>query len=508
MKKAILYTRVSSKEQVVEGNSLESQRRRGYEYAEQNDLAIVKHFEERGESAKTTNRPVLKQLLEYVAQNKGEIDVLLIYKVDRLSRDTADYLALKQILERAGIVVASMTEHFDDTPLGSLMEKIASSFSQYDNDIRAERSKGGMEDGVRAGRWQWQAPIGYANGRVDGMKNVVHDPRKGYTKALQASWQLIDNGCSVTEAREHVNAQLQELGYKPVPIQTFSSMLTNKLYKGVVCGFGMEIQSRSITPIVEPILFDRVQLKLSGNKNAGTKYIKVNPLYPLKGILRDKNGHALRASSPRGNGGVYPQYHCPKCKGMGIRYDVTDTEDKFMKYAGNMKLNRDIKEALREALRLNLGDTHAKNEKTTARLNKRLVAIKAEKKDLSLKNIRGVIPDGTAQEMLLDYEREETGIKIQLNQMATGMEDAEEILEFGLSKLSNLAQTFQAIEDINIRDKFQKWLFPARLAYDGEKFGTTRIPLIYRLQKNALAGVSGQLATVVTPRRIELRLPG
>lgn len=350
------------------------------------------------------------------------------------------------------------------------MEKIASSFVQYDNDIRAERSKGGMEQGVREGRWQWQAPIGYVNVRIDGKKNIAYDPRKGYVEVLRTAWQLIDNGCSVTEARQHVNTRLEELGYKPVPVQTFSSMLSKKLYKVVVTGFGMEIQSRSFTPIVEPALFDRVQGVLSGNKNAGAKYIKVNPLYPLKGVLRDKNGHNLRASSPRGNGGVYPQYHCPKCKGMGIRYDVADTEDKFMQYTGNMKLSRDIKEALREALRLNLGDTHTKNEKTTERLNKRLLAIKAEKKDLSLKNIRGVIPDATAQDMLLDYEHEETNIKLQLNQMATGMEDAEEILEFGLSKLSNLAQTFQVIEDINIRDKFQKWLFPAGLAYDGEKF--------------------------------------
>lgn len=508
MKKAILYTRVSSKEQVNEGNSLASQERRGYEYAKQNGFEIVKHFVEEGESAKTVARTTLKAMMTYVAENHDKIDALLIYKLDRLSRDTVDYFTLKQYFMKHGISVVSMTEHFSDDAVGTYIETIMAGQAQFDNAIRAERSKGGMEQGVREGRWQWMAPIGYVNGKVDGKKNIVHDSRNDYVEALKASWTLIDNGCSIKEARQHVNARLEGCGYKPIPSQTFSSMLTNKLYKGVVCGFGMEIQSRSIVPLVEPALFDRVQLALSGNKNAGAKYIKVNPLYPLKGILRDKNGHPMRASSPRGNGGVYPKYHCPKCKGMGISYDVTSTEDKFMEFAGGIKLTRDIKESLREALRLSLGDTHIKNEKATVRLNKRLVAIKAEKKDLSLKNIRGVIPDGTVQEMLLDYEREETDIKIQLNQMATGMEDAEEILEFGLSKLGNLAQTFQTIEDIDIRDKFQKWLFPAGLAYDGEKFGTTRIPLIYRLQKNALAGVSGNFAAVVTSRGIEPRLQG
>ena len=177
MKNAIIYTRVSSKEQVDEGHSLESQKRQCFDFAKKNNLSVLKHFEERGESAKTTDRPILKEMIQFIASHAGEINALLLYKVDRLSRDTGDYIALKRLFEKAGIAIMSISENFDDTPLGRVMETVASSFAQYDNEIRAERSKNGMVEAVRNGRWVWKAPIGYINTKVDGSSNIAPDPR-------------------------------------------------------------------------------------------------------------------------------------------------------------------------------------------------------------------------------------------------------------------------------------------------------------------------------------------
>ena len=114
----------------------------------------------------------------------------------------------------------------------------------------------------------------------------------------------------------------------------------------------------------------------------------------------------------------------------------------------------------------------------------------------------------SSTDFVLDYEGEETEIRLKLNQMNTGMEDVEELLEFGLGKLSNLAQTFQSLDDVNVRSRFQKWLFPAGLGYDGENFGTSQLPLIYRVKQNTLAGALRSDARLVIPRRIELLLPG
>ncbi len=503
MKNAIIYTRVSSKEQADEGHSLESQKRQCFDFAKRNDLNIVWHFEERGESAKTTDRTELKKMIEYVASHPGEIDALLVYKVDRLARHTGDYMALKHIFEKAGVVTISITENFDDSPIGRVMETIASSFAQYDNEVRAERSKNGMVEAVKSGRWVWKAPLGYVNTKVEGSKSIALDPREGYPETLAAAWALIDAGCSETEALKRVNAQLENLAIKPMRIQSFSRMLRNKIYIAQIEAFGLSIQSHSIVPIVDEKLFWRVQDILTGNKNQGNKYVKINPLYPLRGVLKDKNGHKMTGSSPRGNGGTYPKYHCPKCTGQKISYNVADVDDRFTQYANHIKVKNDIRDALKEAILLNLGESQRQGQKEIDKLNKRLVSIKAEKKELFHKNVAGIVPDSTAREQLLDYEHEELDIKRKINQFDAEIEDAEELLEFGIGKLSNLAETFKVIDDPNVRFRFQKWLFPAGLTYDGEKFGTTTLPLILRVKQNTLAGVLQNNSQLVTPAGVE-----
>jgi site-specific DNA recombinase len=508
MKNAIIYTRVSSKEQVDEGHSLESQKRQCFDFAKKNDLNVLKHFEERGESAKTTDRPILKEMIQYVAGHAGEINALLLYKVDRLSRDTGDYIALKRLFEKAGIAIVSISKNFDDTPLGRVMETVASSFAQYDNEIRAERSKNGMVEAVRNGRWVWKAPIGYINTKVDGSSNIALDPRDDYCNALAAAWKLIDAGCSETEALRTINQRLHELNIPPIRIQTLSRMIRNKLYIGRIEVFGLSIQSRSIKPLIDEVTFWNVQDILTGNKNQGNKYVKINPLYPLRGILRDKNGHKLTGSSPRGNGGVYPKYHCPKCKGQKISYNVSAVDELFSQYTSHIKMKNDIRNALKEALRLNLGDSHQQAKKVADESNRRLKTIKIEKVELVQKNMVGIIPDQTARELLLEYEKEELDIRRKLNESNMEIEDAEVLLEFGIKKLSNLEDTFKTIEDPSVRFRFQKWLFPAGLTYDGEKFGTTRLPLILRVKQNTLAGALSDNSLLVIPRGIEPLLPG
>lgn len=506
----LLYTRVSSDKQADEGNSLVTQKRMAYEtFAPKNDLEIVQHFEDAGESAKTANRPELINMLKYIAQHKGEVDAVLVYKVDRLARNAGDFHAIKQLLSKEGVALISMTENFDDTPMGRAMEGVSSIFAQLDNEIRAERSKNGMIEGVREGRWQWKAPIGFINTRIDGKKNIAPDPDEEYIAILKRSWRLIADGYNLKEARKIVNIELEGIGRPPLRMQTFSRMIDNVLYVGIVQGFGLRIQSSSIKPFVDPALFYEVQDIKSGNRNKGNRYMKTNPKYPLRGILYCKNGHKLTASSPRGrSGNTYPKYHCPKCRGQGTSYDVADTEQKFMKYTSAMSLGNDIKAALQEAIRLNLGETHKQNAAVRKKLEKDLISIKAERDIITDKIINGVIPDAVAKERYSFYDHKELETKMRLNEISTRTEDAEELMEFGISKLSNIAQTFQEIEDIDVRSRFQKWLFPAGLAYDGEKFGTTQIPLIYRVNKNALAGAFGVFDNLVILPGIEPGLPG
>jgi len=111
---AILYIRVSTTDQVELGNSLKVQEEICLEYAKRNNFNVLKVFREEGESAKSTKRTELTKLLNYVQLKNGQINYLLVYKLDRLSRNLLDYANLISLLSKYGIILKSATETTGD----------------------------------------------------------------------------------------------------------------------------------------------------------------------------------------------------------------------------------------------------------------------------------------------------------------------------------------------------------------------------------------------------------
>lgn len=160
MKKAIAYLRVSTEEQ-VDNFSLETQEEICRNEAEKRDLHLVKVFREEGKSAKDiSGRPTLLQLLEYCRENKTKIDAVIVYRLDRLSRQTADYLVIRKKLSDYNITLYSATEPTGDSPTEKLVETILAGFAQLDNDIRAERAINGMKARFLAGYTNHKPPLG------------------------------------------------------------------------------------------------------------------------------------------------------------------------------------------------------------------------------------------------------------------------------------------------------------------------------------------------------------
>ena len=97
----------------------------------------MKVFVEQGESAKFADRTKLVELIDFCRQNKGAVQVLVVWKVDRFARNVADHYSVKSTLAKYGVRIVSVTEPIDANPEGKLMETILAGFAQFDNDIRA-----------------------------------------------------------------------------------------------------------------------------------------------------------------------------------------------------------------------------------------------------------------------------------------------------------------------------------------------------------------------------------
>ena len=140
--KAIIYCRVSTKEQAEKGYSLEGQEKDCRQFAHNQGFEVDKVFVERGESAKTQDRTQLQNLIKYCVQNKKSISALIIWKYDRLARNLSDQTELVKNFSTLGIRVLSSTENNEDNAVGRLMRNIIGTFAQFENDVKSERKIG------------------------------------------------------------------------------------------------------------------------------------------------------------------------------------------------------------------------------------------------------------------------------------------------------------------------------------------------------------------------------
>ncbi len=139
--KAIGYSRVSTREQATEGLSLKNQAEKIRQYCKLKDLELVEIIEDAGESAKSLDRPGMRQLLD--GCEKGKFDTIVIYKLDRLTRKVFDlgYL-IEQVFDKNGIEFVSIQDSFDtSTANGKLFMNILITLAQWERDIISERTK-------------------------------------------------------------------------------------------------------------------------------------------------------------------------------------------------------------------------------------------------------------------------------------------------------------------------------------------------------------------------------
>jgi DNA invertase Pin-like site-specific DNA recombinase len=165
---AVLYLRVSTKEQAerggeAEGFSIPAQREACSRKADQLGATVVAEFIDAGESARSADRPRLQELLRFVAEQGA--DFVIVHKVDRLARNRYDDAVITAQLQAGGAQLVSVTENIDQTPSGLLLHGIISSIAEFYSRNLANEVIKGTQQKVSAGGTPHVAPIGYRNSR-------------------------------------------------------------------------------------------------------------------------------------------------------------------------------------------------------------------------------------------------------------------------------------------------------------------------------------------------------
>ncbi|HEX6206954.1 MAG TPA: recombinase family protein, partial [Actinomycetota bacterium] len=164
--KAVAYLRVSTKEQAEEGYSIAAQQQACERFATERGWDLVDVYSDRGESARTSDRPQFQLMLRRITEDDA-VRFLIVHKLDRLARNIRDYAEIREALERAGVELVSVTEGLEATASGRMVEGMLAVVAEwYSNNLSAEIRKGQAQK-LREGGWPTAAPIGYRNVREE-----------------------------------------------------------------------------------------------------------------------------------------------------------------------------------------------------------------------------------------------------------------------------------------------------------------------------------------------------
>ena len=265
---AVIYVRVSTKEQ-TENLSLPTQLRACEEYCRRQGYEVLERFHEEGESAKTTDRSQLQNLLTFCRLNKGRVHFVVVFNLTRFARDKYDHFALRSHLQSLGISLRSATEPIDDTSTGKLMEGVLAAFAQFDNDCRSDRTRAGMKAALELGRWVFLAPIGYLNAPRAMGKSLMPDPERA--PLVRRAFEEYATG---RFTKQQLLKQARAWGLtnrrgRPLTSQAIGMLLRNQLYAGIVDvpEYGVRGKRGDFEPLISEDLFYRVQAVLSGRRS-------------------------------------------------------------------------------------------------------------------------------------------------------------------------------------------------------------------------------------------------
>ena len=486
VKKAVLYCRVSTKEQVDEGGSLSTQERICRDYAIKNGFEISQIFIEQGESAKNADRTELKRLLSYCADKKNGVGFVIAYKIDRIARNIDDYRQIRLLLKQYKIEIKSTTEYFEDNPAGRFMENIIANVAQFDNDVRTERSINGSRDAMREGRYVWNAPYGYSNAKVAGKSTIVQNE-----KALLIRKIFEEIGKDLLPV-DTIRAQFFTEGFttragKKLTKSHYYRLINNPVYAGWIIKFG-ERHKGTFDPIISEQLFEQVQriLKRRSHRSNGI-YQSKHPDFPLRRFVFHPTGKKITGAWSKGRTRKYAYYRF-----IGVPnsdYQKEWMEQEFMSFLDRFVLNRNQLNTFKARLLDALDATTKEQLQVAAKLKSHISELEERQTKLIDKNVKGIINDTILGRQLDDIERKLLTANAELLCIPEKEQDIRELFVFVEEYLEHPRQVWLKAS-LDKRIKLQWFEFPKGITFDGKKFRTTEVASIFKVKESFLPRLS------------------
>ena len=256
MKTAVIYARYSSDNQTEQ--SIEGQLRVCQDYAERNDILILKTYIDRAMTGTNDNRPDFQQMIK--DSDKKEFEYIIIYKIDRFSRNKYETAKYKKILKDNGVKLLSAMENIPDTPEGIILESLLEGMAEYYSAELAQKVKRGMKETRLKGNFTGGNIIyGY---KVENHKVIIDEEKAEVVRFIYEQYSL---GTYVKDIIAELNSKRIFNKGKPFARNTIYNILKNEKYSGIY-RFKDEIFDNIYPAIVPNEIYDKVRKKIDLNK--------------------------------------------------------------------------------------------------------------------------------------------------------------------------------------------------------------------------------------------------
>jgi DNA invertase Pin-like site-specific DNA recombinase len=305
----VLYARVSTDKQAEKELSIPAQLEAMRGYARQRGWIVIEEFLEPGVSARTAERPALKQLLGRCRENPKP-DVVLVHKIDRLARNVYDHATIRAVLKQQDIRLASVVENVDESVSGELVENIMASIAQFYSGNLSEEVRKGMRQKVLKGGWPHLPPRGYVLVRKDQDRATRVEPHPTLGSVIGTAFERYATGWFSLKALASLLARegLTAGNGQALSPSRVHHLLGNPFYAGRVHWGNLKVPGAH-EPLVSPALFERVQTMLRRRSKEPRAKGSVRG-FPLRGlaICAHCRGHMTAGYHKQRFG----YYHCAR----------------------------------------------------------------------------------------------------------------------------------------------------------------------------------------------------
>jgi site-specific DNA recombinase len=503
IRKAVVYARVSSKEQEKEGFSIPAQLKLVKDYAAAQGFAVSKEYVD-VETAKQTGRMAFGEMIAHL-KAQPSIRVLLVEKTDRLYRNLKDWVTVDDLEVEIHFVKEGVVLWRGSRSSEKFMHGIKVLMAKNYIDNLSEEARKGMQEKAEQGIWPTVAPLGYRNvAGADGKKIIEPDPESGPIISRLFEWYATGT-LSLKEAAQ--KARAAGLVYRKsgasVPVSTVHATLRNRLYMGEFEWNGRVYQGKH-QPLVTRDLWKRVQGILDGRH--AKKHRRVKHDFAFSGLIAC--GHCGCSIVGQIKKERYVYYHCTgykgRCEEPYVREEVIG--QRFSRLLGRLTFDKEVLTWVRDALRASHAEEKREHEAAIGRLRAEYDRLQSRMHAMYVDKLDGKVDGAFFDRMSAEWRAEQDRC---LREIERHQEADQSYLEEGV-RLLELARNAQRLfEKQNPREKRRLLNFVVSNCTwkNGELIANLRQPFDLLAETTAIAALA---AASKSPNlaKTEIWLPG